>query len=347
MSILQKFCTRSSLQNKTTAFQLGLLALLLIILSLVSVLSICCGAISFSFSDIWDVLFHGNQASPAYKIVSFVRLPRTFAAVFAGAALAVSGVMLQAVLNNPLAGPNIIGINAGSGLMVMIVTTLFPAMVHLAPLAAFWGALLASLLIYVIALGTGASRVTIVLAGVAVSSFLSAGIDTLVTLFPDVAVGASSFMVGGFSNVTMEGIRSALACIVAGLLMALLLSHDMNVLALGDETARSLGMKVGRYRFLLIIISSILAGSAVSFAGLLGFVGLIVPHGARFLVGSDNRYLVPASALCGGIFTVGCDLLARILFAPYEIPVGIIMSFLGGPFFIYLLLRQKRSRIYD
>lgn len=342
MNTLRKFCTRNFSQNKIVLF-----AVLAVMLVLACALSICYGSVSFSFSEIGDVLFGRDKTSSVYKIVTFVRLPRTFAAVFAGAALAVSGVILQVVLNNPLAGPSTIGINSGAGLLVMMVTTLFPAMVQWTPFAAFLGALLASLFIYGIAACTGASRVTIVLAGVAVSSFLSAGIDTLVTLFPDVAVGANSFMVGGFSNVTTDGVRLALLCIVAAFGLALLFGHDMNVLLLGDETARSLGMRVGVYRFALIVISSILAGSAVSFAGLLGFVGLIIPHGARFLVGEDNRCLIPTSALCGGIFTVSSDLLARVLFAPYEIPVGIIMSFLGGPYFIYLLLQRKRSKIYD
>lgn len=125
---------------------------------------------------------------------------------------------------------------------------------------------------------------------------------------------------------------------------ALLFSHDLNVLALGEETARSLGLPVKGCRFLFLAIAAVLAGGAVSMGGLLGFVGLIVPHAARFLMGEDNRLLLPAAALLGGAFVVGCDLLSRLLFAPYELPVGILLNFIGGPFFLWLLLKERRRR---
>ena len=171
--------------------------------------------------------------------------------------------------------------------------------------------------------------------------------DTLITLFPDSAIGANAFLIGGFSGVSWNHLLFALPYIAVGLLLAHLFRYELNVLGLGEDTAASLGLRVGRYRFMLIVTAALLAGSAVSFAGLLGFIGLIVPHAARFLVGPDHRLLVPVSALLGAVFTTGCDLLARILFAPYEIPVGIIMSFLGAPFFIYLILNRKRGRIHD
>ena len=128
--------------------------------------------------------------------------------------------------------------------------------------------------------------------------------------------------------------------------MAALLATDLNVLQLGEESAASLGLHIGRTRFLAIVAAALLAGAAVSFAGLLGFVGLLIPHAARRLIGNDNVWLLPASALLGGVFVIFCDLLARMLFAPFELPVGIVMSLLGGPFFLFLLLRHKRSRVY-
>jgi iron complex transport system permease protein len=145
----------------------------------------------------------------------------------------------------------------------------------------------------------------------------------------------------------MEKLGFAGIFIAIALILSLILSYDMNVLALGDESAKSLGMKVSRIRFLFLILAALLSGSAISFAGLLGFVGLIVPHVSRIIVGYDNRILIPVSALLGGLFTLLCDLLARVLFAPFEIPVGIIMSFLGGPFFIYLLISRRRGQLYD
>ena len=187
----------------------------------------------------------------------------------------------------------------------------------------------------------------IVLSGVAVSSFIGAITDTILTLKPDTLIARAAFMIGGYSGVTMGSVAFAGILNIFAFIIALILSYDMNVLALGDESARSLGLDVVSIRFFSLTIAAVLAGSAISFAGLIGFVGLIVPHASRFLVGHDNRILLPVSALIGSIFTLLCDLLARVLFAPYEIPVGIIMSFLGGPFFIYLLIKRRRGQLYD
>jgi iron complex transport system permease protein len=310
------------------------------------VLSVCFGAVWIPPQELAGVFRSADPSSPAYRIVMFVRLPRTAAAMLSGGALAVSGAIIQAVLNNALAGPNIIGVNAGAGLFALLCMVLFPTLPGLLPAAAFCGALLAALVVYAIAVKTGASRVTIVLTGVAVGSILSAGISAVTILYPDAVIGASSFMVGGLGHVTIGGIRFAAGYIGAGLLLALLLGYEMNLLTLGEDTALSLGMRVGVYRFVLIMTAAMLAGAAVSFAGLLGFVGLIVPHGVRILAGGDHRFLIPCCALCGAAFVTACDLLARLVFSPYELPVGIVMSFLGGPFFIWLLFKQRR-RLHD
>lgn len=187
----------------------------------------------------------------------------------------------------------------------------------------------------------------IVLSGVAVSSFLGAITDAILTIKPDAIISRTEFLIGGFSGITMDKLYFAGIFILASFIIALILSYDMNILALGDETSKSLGLKVSAIRFTLLILGAVLAGSAISFAGLIGFVGLIIPHVSRLFVGYDNRILLPVSALLGSIFTLICDLLARILFAPFEIPVGIILSFLGGPFFIYLLIQGKRGQLYD
>ncbi|MHB8063418.1 MAG: FecCD family ABC transporter permease, partial [Ruminiclostridium sp.] len=155
------------------------------------------------------------------------------------------------------------------------------------------------------------------------------------------------FMIGGFSGVSVNNIKYAAIFIVLGLIVSLLLSYDMKVLSLGDKVASSLGLNVKLYRFIFIIVATLLAGSAVSLAGLLGFIGLIVPHSTRLIIGKANNLLIPACALLGASFTLICDLISRTAFAPYEIPVGIIMSFFGAPFFIYLLFSQKRGRLND
>jgi len=345
MSILQKSSTRNFSDNFKYKKILIVFILLSILLSISFLLSICYGSVQISFKELIECLF--NNESKLYQIVTYVRLPRAIAALFSGAALAVSGSILQSVLNNSLVSPKTIGINSGAGLFVAICITLFPNDYQLIHIAAFIGALLTTLLIYVIAYKTGASRITVILIGIAVSSFLGAGTDAIATLFPDSLVGSNAFSAGNFAATTLETIKPALICISIGLIASFITSYDLNVMALGDQTAYSLGMNIVMYRFVFIIIASLLAGSAVSFSGLLSFVGLIVPHAARILVGHDNRLLIPASMLLGSTFCLICDLISRVIFSPFEVPVGIIMSFIGGPFFVYLLFRQKRGRLYD
>lgn len=311
-----------------------------------ALLSLCVGAVALSPGQVWQALT-GRATGAVRQICLLVRLPRTIAAVLAGAALSVSGLILQTVLNNALAGPNIIGVNAGAGLFTLLLAAFFPSLLLFTPLAAMLGALVATLLIYFIASATGASRMTLVLAGIAISSFLGAMTDTVLTLVPEAQTSRMSFMIGGLSGVYMRQMLPAMAVIAAGMLLAFVLRRQMNVLMLGDEVATSLGLRTRAVRFALLLAAAMLAGGAVSFAGLLGFIGLIVPHAARFLIGYDQKALVPLCALLGAAFTLLCDLLSRVPFAPYEIPVGIVLSFIGGPFFLMLLLRQKRGRLYD
>ncbi len=347
MNLLQKFCTRINLTKSSKGYNVSVIALLIILLLIGIFLSISIGSSKISLADIVSAIRLKEQGSNNYRIISFVRIPRTIAAVLVGCALAVSGAILQSVLNNSLASPNVIGVNSGAGLFFILTAAFFPVNIYLSTIAAFIGAILAVFLVYFIARKTGASRMAIVLSGVAVSSFIGAITDTVLTLKPDTMIARAAFLIGGFSGITMDKLSFAGVFILIALIASLVLSYDMNVLALGDESAKSLGLNISRIRFSSLILAAILAGSAISFAGHIGFVGLIVPHVARFIVGHDNRLVIPVSALMGSIFTLLCDLLARVLFAPYEIPVGIIMSFLGGPFFIYLLVKGRRGQLYD
>lgn len=281
------------------------------------------------------------------RVLLYVRLPRTLAAALAGIALAASGAIIQTVMGNPLAGPNLIGVNAGAGLAAVLCTAFLPTVPGCMATGAFLGALAALLLIYAVAKATGASRTTLILSGIAVSSILSAGIDAVVTLVPDAVMGISAFRIGSLQSVTTGKLVLPAVYILLALLLSFSAGNEMDVLSLGEDTARSLGLNTGKYRFLLLLAAAMLAGSAVSFCGLLGFVGLIVPHGARFFIGNESRKLLSVSALLGGAFVMFCDVLSRILFAPYEIPVGIVMSFLGGPFFLWLLIRKKGGRSHD
>ena len=192
-------------------------------------------------------------------------------------------------------------------------------------------------------MGRDSTKLSLVLTGIAMSSIFGAGMNVIMIHFPDAYIGASTFLVGGLGGVTMDSLQFAVSYIVVGLLSAVLLRRDMNIIALGSNGARALGMAVARTRFLLIATAAVLTGAAVSFAGLIGFVGLIVPHAIRFFIGSDHRLLVPASIFAGSGFVTLCDLVSRIVFAPYEVAVGILLSLTGGPFFIYLVIRSKRS----
>ena len=188
---------------------------------------------------------------------------------------------------------------------------------------------------------------SLILAGVAISNIFSAGIDAIITLFPDALLGYSDFRIGGLSNVTMRQLGPAAMLIIPGILGAVSLSSHIDILALGTETAQSLGLPIRKVRTVLLMIAAALAGAAVSFCGLLGFVGLIVPHIMRRIVGDNSQPLLISSALGGAVLLSLCDLLARVLFTPYVLPVGIVMSFVGGPFFLWLLFHQRGGRTHD
>lgn len=329
----------------TTEHKAAVLLALLGLTALAAVLSLCLGDVPLSPAQALAALMGKGGDLTAMRIVRYFRLPRTCGCLLAGTALAVSGAIIQSVLSNPLAAPNIIGVNSGAGLMVALTCALAPAASVYVPFTAFLGALAGVMLVLFIAQRTGASKITLVLAGAAVSSIFSAGIDAVVTFVPQALNGYSDFRIGGMGNLTMARLQPAFWLILAALIAAFSLTNEMDVLALGADTAQSLGLPAKRFRLVLLTIGAALAGAAVSFSGLLGFVGLIVPHMARRLVGHESRPLLAASALGGAALLTLCDLLARLLFAPYVLPVGILLSLIGGPFFIWLLLGQRGGRI--
>ena len=323
----------------------GIFWVTLVLLTLTAcVLSLGLGSVTLGPGEVVQALLSGDTGSTEGRIVHFVRLPRLCAALLCGSALAVSGMVIQTVLHNPLASPGVIGVNSSAGLAVALICAVAPSAQALSPLAAFLGALAGVGLVVGIAQSTGASRMTLVLAGVAVSNLLGACIDAVVTLAPEALTGITDFRIGGFSGVTMEALAPAAGMILPGIIAVLLLSREMDVLSLGEELAQSLGLRVRPVRFVLLMLAALLAGAAVSFAGLVGFVGLIVPHAMRRLVGEESLPLAAGSALGGACFVTVCDLLARTLFAPYELPVGIVLSFAGGPFFLWLLLRRRGGK---
>jgi iron complex transport system permease protein len=303
------------------------------------VLSVTQGAASVTSTEALQFLFVPDD-STLCQIIWNIRLPRAVTGALVGMNLALSGAILQAVMRNPLADPHIIGISSGAGLTGIAILILFPAYTYLMPAAAFTGAMVAAIMIYILAWKNGIKPVRIILAGVAVSAFLGAAISSLLIVYSDRVHGALLWMVGGLAARSWHDVTLIVPYTLAGLTLSLAGAYYLNLLQLGDDMARGLGLSVERARLGLTAIASLLAASAVSVAGLLGFVGLIVPHMVRLLGGTDYRYIIPGSALLGMAVVTWCDTVSRIILAPVELPVGIIMAFLGAPFFLYLLRRE-------
>ena len=319
-----------------------------IVCVMVTVGSLCMGSANLSLAELWKALCEGmNAGNVSSNIFWYIRLPRTAACLLAGAGLAVAGTVLQGILANKLASPGIIGVNAGAGLAVTICCAFGALSGWSIAGASFLGAFVAVFLVSFVAQRMNASRTTVILGGVAVNSFLNAMSEAITTLIPEVGVMSSAFRVGGFGSVSHLRLIPAGIMILIALILVFSLHNELDLMNLGEDTAQGLGLSAKKMRTIFLILVALLAGASVSFAGLLGFVGLIIPHIVRTIVGSESRKILPLSALLGATFVTFCDLLSRILFAPYEVPVGILMSFIGGPFFIWLLFKRKGGHFRD
>ena len=303
--------------------------------------SLCFGASNLTLKQLWKAMLGGVDSGYDGYIFWYVRLPRTIAAMAAGAGLSVAGAVIQGVLANQLASPGIIGVNAGAGMAVTICCAFGAVSGWVIAGASFAGALFAVMLVTITAQKMKASRTTVIMGGVAVNSFFGAVTESITTLIPEAGMMSSDFRVGGFASVSHLRLIPAVILILLGLVCVFSLCNELDLMNLGEETAGSLGLSVKKMRTILLCIAALLAGASVSFAGVLGFVGLIVPHTVRRFTGSESRYLLPLCAIGGAGFVTFCDLIARLIFMPYEIPVGILMSFIGGPFFVWLLLKRK------
>ena len=319
--------------------RLLLLALFAVLAAFAMLLSAAKGSVEIPTAEILNAL-GGAHGTVHEQILWNIRLPRTIVAALVGINLSLSGAILQAILRNPLADPHIIGISSGAGLAGIFIMLLVLGAAWLVTPAAFGGAMGAAVLIYILAWKDGIRPTRIILAGVAVSAFLGAGISAMMILYSDRVHSALMWMVGGLSARSWPHVEMLLPYTVCAGLLALFSAQRLNILQLGDDMARGVGLAVERTRIFLTAVAALLAASAVSVVGLLGFVGLIVPHAARLLIGSDYRFLLPAASLLGIAVLTLSDTAARLMFAPLELPVGIIMAVLGAPFFLYLLRRQ-------
>ncbi|MEI6845463.1 MAG: iron ABC transporter permease [Candidatus Firestonebacteria bacterium] len=275
-----------------------------------------------------------------------VRIPRVLLALLVGAALSVSGAVFQGLLKNPLADPYLLGVSSGAalGASIVILTSLpfFFLGLPVVPFAAFAGALLSMFLVYGLARTKGKiSLHTLLLSGVIINFSFSALIMLIITLSNKGLAEVVIWMMGTLNNTNYDLLPYITPVAVILMLVIYMFSNDLNVIAVGEETAVFLGVKTEKVKKLLFVLTSMLTALAVSVSGLIGFVGLIIPHIARMIVGPDHRILIPFSALLGGIFLILSDTLCRSIIAPSEIPTGVVTAILGGPFFLYLLKRKK------
>jgi iron complex transport system permease protein len=302
-------------------------------------LSMRFGSVSLDTKSFFSALLRREGYSAQSAIIYTLRLPRTLAGILAGAGLGLSGLLLQSVTDNKMASPGLIGVNSGAGFAVILALSLpfFP--IKLIPLAAFGGAFLATLAIIAIAGRMGMTKNTVVLSGIAFSAILSAGISLLSLLDADVLVNYNAFSVGSLAGSRADELILPAILIMLALGAAIFAAKKINILALGAPIATSLGVRVKALRIFCMLLASAAAGAAVSAVGLLGFVGLMSPHIARALVGADARRLIPCTALVGADLVLAADLCGRVIFAPGEMPVGVLMALLGAPFFLGILLK--------
>lgn len=322
---------------------LRLALLLLLCFAAFSLFYLSSGIRPTTVADVFSALSGGG--TPDALVIETIRVPRLFAAILAGMSFAVAGTLMQGVTNNPLASPSILGINAGASFGLALAMVFFEEGSLLLTMAAsFLGAAIATgiVLILVALRGGKVTPVYIALAGTAVSAVFLAITEVVVVIF-DVAQDLSYWTAGGLGGIGMGEVISAFPWIVLGLLIAVSISRSVTLLAFGDELATGLGGRIVRIRLLAGLSVLLLAGSAVSVAGPVGFIGLVVPHIVRQLVGIDYRRIIPFSALLGALLTAVADLFARTVAAPFEAPLGAVTALVGVPFFLYLANRKEAA----
>ncbi len=327
------------------------LAILLVVLVALSV-----GPVSIPSRSVASALIGffgidvGNVSRTHELVIQQIRLPRIVVAATVGMGLGVAGATMQGLFRNPLADPGIIGVSAGGalGAVIAIATGAAGLFFMALPLAAFGGAMLATLVVYGISTMSGHfSMATLLLAGIAVNAFLGAIVSAIIILVPDNGALREIlfWLAGSLDSRAWEHVLMSLPPILAGIAIAMVMARDLNLLMLGDDEARSLGVNVVPVRLLLLAVGAMVTGVAVAVSGTIAFVGLVTPHVLRLLLGPDNRVLIPMSALGGAVFVILADTVARTVIQPAELRVGILTAFVGAPFFILLLI-QNRGRGY-
>lgn len=317
--------------------------LLSALLVLTAVCSIALGSAEMDLHTLFSALVQKEGFETQSVILWSLRLPRTAGATLAGAGLALSGTVLQGITGNSLASPNILGVNAGAGLCMIVLLAFLPQAASFSPILCFVGALTAAFLILGLADRLPQPKTAVLLAGIAVTAVCNAGISLISLLDTDILAAYRYFSVGGLDGVTsFTPLLLPAVMIFISLALSLLTARRMDVLCLGDATAAALGIHPKHLRTLCLFSAAASAAAVVSFAGLLGFAGLIVPHIARKLAGPTMQKQLPVSVLTGAITVTLADLVGRLVLAPAQLPVGIVMALIGAPFYFYLLLRRAK-----
>ncbi|MCR8657279.1 FecCD family ABC transporter permease [Paenibacillus endoradicis] len=312
----------------------------LLLLVAVALYSMATGSIKVGLWELIQGLIYGGNDN--VDVIRDLRLPRIIVSILTGAALAVSGVLLQAVMRNPLADAGVIGISSGAGFVSVLIATLSPALIFWMPMFSVIGGLLACFLVYLFSWRSGLQPLRLILVGVAINAMFS-GLNQLFNYRGSYAVTSVNQAVSSmFSMKTWEDVKLILIYGSIGLLIALLLSTWCNMLSLQDRTASNLGLRVMRARVIISFVAVLLASIATAIGGLIAFVGLLVPHIARQMVGTDHKILIPFCAILGGLLILLADTIGRTIIAPMEIPASVIMTIIGGPFLIFMLMRGDR-----
>ncbi len=304
-------------------------------------LAVNTGTLKVSPIELFNGLF--VEYDPNVATIYDLRFPRIFIAMFGGAATAVSGVLLQAVMKNPLADPGIIGVSSGASLAAVLITAFLPSAFFFTPFIAFLGGMVAFLLVYSLSWKGGLSPLRIILVGVAVNAMFTRLMSAFNSGTGSSYSGAASIVNANITQKTWDDFGTLVVYVVVGIIASFFVCGRCNLLALEDKTARSLGVNVTRSRIVISVIAVLLASISTAVIGPISFLGLIVPHIARLLVGSDHKVLVPYSVLLGAFTLLLADTIGRTIAAPYEISAAVIMSVVGGPFFIILLRRSKEN----
>lgn len=323
------------MRDKRCLYIMGAGIALIILVGLLSTI----GSVDLSFGEILEELRHGNNEL-VRTIVFKMRLPRNLLAVIVGASLGVSGLLLQAVMKNPLADPGITGVSSGASVGAIIILLVSPAHTGFLPIIAFVGGGFACLLVYMMAWKKGLQPNRIVLAGVAVNTILGGIISFFSTMYSDRIQSAMLWLNGSLGAKTWADVEMIVVYAVVGLIAALFMIRGANILQLGDEVAINLGINITRTRIIISTIAVFLAATSTAVVGIVSFVGLIVPHIARMLMGTDHKYTLPFSMILGSMVLLIADTIGRTIGGSIEIPVGVIMAILGGPFFLYLLRKR-------